>query len=162
MEAELSTLLDKDMCGGFLDYTKDFDRFSFQFTASFLSTLGLPQVLTNVHLNLNANLPRHIRLGKYYAAPIVGGNGLSQSCIISVVAALAHVAVQSWMIEDKHPDVTIASCLDDRQIYSSNPDHVLNALKELDKYDRLSGHQLNLSKLSFFANRSSLRTKLRK
>ena len=76
MEAELSTLLDNDMCGGFLDYTKYSDRFSFQFTASFISNLGLPQVLTNVHLDFNTHLSRNIRLGKYYAAPIVGGNGL--------------------------------------------------------------------------------------
>ena len=133
-----------------LDYRKFFDASEPEWIRKFAIALGLDADLAESAAQLYKNLIRFLRIGNTYGDPLTATNGLGQGDSFSLLIALSFISIQFHFLTNKHPNIKMGSCLDDRNIRGVRED-VYYAYKTIIEIDTAAGHYVNPKKLAMIA-----------
>ena len=149
-ECEHAMLTKANLVVLLLDYRKFFDAFEPEWVRKFAIALGLDTDLAESAAQLYKNLIRFIKIGNTYGDPLTATNGLGQGDSYSLLIALSFISIQFHFLTNKHPNIKMGSCLDDRNIRGVLDD-VYNAYKDIIEIDTAAGHYVNPKKLAMTA-----------
>ena len=156
-EAEGNSLV-----GALLDYEKFFDRFHPDLIRGLLERSGLPAgIAAQLHF-LYSDLRRYIRVAGTYGAVVHQTNGIGQGCSLSIIIANLYVATLFRYLRDLFPGIEIGAFLDDRNITTDSVESMTKVLNAVKEFDKVAGHNTNLTKSFVFASNQSTRDNLRK
>ena len=148
--------------GCFLDYTKYFDFFSYEFTWSFLQRIGWPPRVLALMRPLYAGLTRVLKIGSSFGEPFRPTNGVGQGCSLSLGIVNAMVTLWMLVIQEKDPTCRAGAIIDDRNVRTNTCDQLRSVLTESAHFDELSGHSMNTSKTVVFSTSVKGRKQLSK
>ena len=87
---------------------------------------------------------------------------MGQGCSLSIITANPYVATLFNMLKEQFPDAELGAFLDDRNITTDSIERMMEVLEATKDFDRVAGHNTNLTKSFVFASHQDMRDTLRK
>ena len=137
----------EELKGVAFDLAKAFDNIPIEITFEVMKRLGMDERLLKAALAMYKQIGKRFKINGYVGEAFSSTNGILQGCPLSVMLLNGLMAVLHKVLEK---EVGAESYVDDLTIYSDNLDKIKAALKEIQKFMRLTDQKVNVSKTKAF------------
>ena len=111
-----------------------------------LKTMGCPEGLANMQIDMYKDFIRHIKIAGTCGEPVPSECATGQGCCLSFIATNATVAIEFIILQHKAPKVNKSTFIDDRTLDTEDVKQLEVAISEVAKMDQLMGHTTNVDK----------------